>query len=439
MDHRAASAAPTTMGTVRRDPPARVPDRANSSAASRTAAEPGSGCPPRPGRPRPVARSCPPDGSGRAGRRRARPPRSRSPARARAAVSLRQPRLGGLRGRRRRACTSSTGARRRRTRTLRSTRRGGDRRRALAAAACAAEIVSQRLNRRKIDLIPGAGVGRSSEGADRRAARGGGGAASRRRARRTRRRGRGRASRPRAAPASPNARVTSDAKHVEIGLTDKSDAARWVFAELARRGVGPGLVADRRRRVRAARRPARKRLAPARPRGGARRPRSRSAPSRPASRRASSRSAAGLPASCACSTTSSSGGAAATCRSSTATRAGRSPSTGLDPRLERVHESLLTLADGRLGTRGAPLFDDPVGRAGRAVVAGVYTRRRLRDRARARTRLDAATAALAAERPPRPPAARPRDGPAARGGAGHRRFASPRSRGPGPSRCARNG
>jgi trehalose/maltose hydrolase-like predicted phosphorylase len=38
------------------------------------------------------------------------------------------------------------------------------------------------------------------------------------------------------------ARVTSDAKHVEIGLTDKADSARWIFADLWRRGVGPGLV-----------------------------------------------------------------------------------------------------------------------------------------------------------------------------------------------------
>src|SRR5512132_2573214 len=37
-------------------------------------------------------------------------------------------------------------------------------------------------------------------------------------------------------------RVTSDAKHVEIGLTDKADSARWAFGELARRGIGPGLV-----------------------------------------------------------------------------------------------------------------------------------------------------------------------------------------------------
>jgi trehalose/maltose hydrolase-like predicted phosphorylase len=33
--------------------------------------------------------------------------------------------------------------------------------------------------------------------------------------------------------------VTSDAKHVEIGLTDKADSARWYFAHLWRRGVWP--------------------------------------------------------------------------------------------------------------------------------------------------------------------------------------------------------
>ena len=37
-------------------------------------------------------------------------------------------------------------------------------------------------------------------------------------------------------------RVTSDARHVEIGLTGKADAMREVLTLLARRGVGPGLV-----------------------------------------------------------------------------------------------------------------------------------------------------------------------------------------------------
>ena len=45
---------------------------------------------------------------------------------------------------------------------------------------------------------------------------------------------------------------------------------------------------------------------------------------------------------------------------------------GVDPLLERVHESLLTTADGRLGTRGAPLLQHPA--ADRGVFAmGVYT------------------------------------------------------------------
>jgi trehalose/maltose hydrolase-like predicted phosphorylase len=38
------------------------------------------------------------------------------------------------------------------------------------------------------------------------------------------------------------ARVTSDAKHVEIGLTDKSDSARWLVRYLEGHGVGAGLV-----------------------------------------------------------------------------------------------------------------------------------------------------------------------------------------------------
>ncbi|MGZ6045222.1 MAG: glycosyl hydrolase family 65 protein [Isosphaeraceae bacterium] len=37
-------------------------------------------------------------------------------------------------------------------------------------------------------------------------------------------------------------RVTVDAEHIEIGLTDKSDSARWILNELWSCGVGPGLV-----------------------------------------------------------------------------------------------------------------------------------------------------------------------------------------------------
>jgi hypothetical protein len=37
-------------------------------------------------------------------------------------------------------------------------------------------------------------------------------------------------------------RITSDVKHVEIGLTDKSDSARWAANWLAQRGITGGLV-----------------------------------------------------------------------------------------------------------------------------------------------------------------------------------------------------
>ena len=39
-----------------------------------------------------------------------------------------------------------------------------------------------------------------------------------------------------------DARVTTDVKHVEIGLTDKSHSGQWVFDDLWARGVGPQLV-----------------------------------------------------------------------------------------------------------------------------------------------------------------------------------------------------
>ncbi len=38
------------------------------------------------------------------------------------------------------------------------------------------------------------------------------------------------------------AKVTSDAKHVEIGLTDKSDSARWLIRDFAARGIWPADV-----------------------------------------------------------------------------------------------------------------------------------------------------------------------------------------------------
>ena len=111
----------------------------------------------------------------------------------------------------------------------------------LAARGLEARIVSQRLNRRKIDLIPlpewddppkakidellaaveqrlrDAGIGSLAEVAALALDIGRG-----------------------AGLADP--RVTSDAKHVEIGLTDKADSARAVFAALWADGIAPELV-----------------------------------------------------------------------------------------------------------------------------------------------------------------------------------------------------
>jgi hypothetical protein len=112
---------------------------------------------------------------------------------------------------------------------------------ALARRGVHAAIVSQRLNRRKIDLIP------EPEWEDPPKAR----ITELLAAVEERLRSAGLAGLPEAvtlaeqaarAAGLNDARVSSDAKHVEIGLTDKSDAARWLIAELARSGVGPGLV-----------------------------------------------------------------------------------------------------------------------------------------------------------------------------------------------------
>ena len=112
---------------------------------------------------------------------------------------------------------------------------------ALALRGLRAEVVSTRLNRRKIDLIPerewqdppkaiidrllaavtarldAAGIEGLSEVV--------------RIAEQTAR-----------AAGLAQARVTSDVKHVEIGLTDKHDSARWLFEFLGDHGIGPGAV-----------------------------------------------------------------------------------------------------------------------------------------------------------------------------------------------------
>ncbi len=111
----------------------------------------------------------------------------------------------------------------------------------LAARGVEAALVSQRLNRRKIDVIPlpawadppKARIDELLAAVEARLAAAGihgllevvsiAEAAAR-------------------AAGLPDPRVTSDAKHVEIGLTDKSDAARDLFSRLWDEGIGPGLV-----------------------------------------------------------------------------------------------------------------------------------------------------------------------------------------------------
>jgi trehalose/maltose hydrolase-like predicted phosphorylase len=111
----------------------------------------------------------------------------------------------------------------------------------LAKVGLKAEIVSQRLNRRKIDLIPEpawadppkARIGELLAAVEARLAEHGlaglrevvelAEEAARE-----------------AGLAEP--RVTSDAKHVEIGLTDKSDSGHWIFSQLWRRGIPAGAV-----------------------------------------------------------------------------------------------------------------------------------------------------------------------------------------------------
>ena len=232
-----------------------------------------------------------------------------------------------------------------------------------------AEVVSQRMNRRKIDLIP------EPEWTDPPKARiaellaavqdrlwavglaGLGGAVDVSLA----------AARA-AGLADP--RVTSDAKHVEIGLTDKADSARWAFAELARRGVGSGLVLV-----------AGDEFGPL---GGL--PGSDSFLLVPDAVRATAISVGAEPSGTPPGVHALGGGPELFLRVLTDQLERRrrwdvpeldgNPDwtltvEGLDPRLERAHESLLTLADGRLGTRGAPLFDHP-STAPAVLLSGVY-------------------------------------------------------------------
>jgi trehalose/maltose hydrolase-like predicted phosphorylase len=165
-------------------------------------------------------------------------------------------------------------------------------------------------------------------------------------------------------------RVTSDVKHVEIGLTDKSDAARWVFDELARCGLGPGSVLV-----------AGDEFGPI---GGL--PGSDSLLLVDTAAGATAVSVGAEPNGVPDGVVALGGGPDAFLRmlreQLRRREHGELPVVapdpawtleiqGLDPMLERAHEALLTLADGRVGTAGAPLLAHGASNPW-VVIGGVY-------------------------------------------------------------------
>jgi len=240
---------------------------------------------------------------------------------------------------------------------------------ALAQRGLTTKIVSQRLNRRKIDLIP------EPDWADPPKAR----IAELLEAVKARLHQAGLdglreavelAEEAARAAGLADARVTSDAKHVEIGLTDKSDAASWVFEDLRRRGVGAGLVLI-----------AGDEFGPL---GGL--PGSDSMLLVPEATRATAVSVGAEPTGTPPRVIALGGGPQRFLellenqlerrRRGDVPEVDADPSwtltiEGLDPQLERVHESLLTLADGRLGTRGSPMLSHSATAPG-VVVSGAY-------------------------------------------------------------------
>ncbi len=168
----------------------------------------------------------------------------------------------------------------------------------------------------------------------------------------------------------PDPKVTSDAKHVEIGLTDKADSARWLFHELAGRGIGPRLVAV-----------AGDEFGPLGGLAG-----SDAYLLVPEASRATAFSVGAEPTGTPARVLSLRGGPeqflAVLGDQLERRRRGDVPEldddpawtleiVGVDPKLERVHESLLTIADGRFGTRGAPLLAHPDADPG-VLAANVY-------------------------------------------------------------------
>ena len=239
----------------------------------------------------------------------------------------------------------------------------------LAAKGLRAEVVSQRLNRRKIDLIaepewadpPKARIGELLTAVEQRLAASGLDL---------------RAAVELVLDAArdaglPNPKVTSDAKHVEIGLTDKADSARWVFAELWRHGIGPGLVLIGGDEFG--------------PLGGL--PGSDSLLLVPEGARATAVSVGREPNGVPERVIPLGGGPAAFVAllddQIRRRERGDVPRidndaawtvtvAGVDPEHERADEALLALADGRIGSNGAPLWTHPAAQP-RVLAAGVYT------------------------------------------------------------------
>jgi trehalose/maltose hydrolase-like predicted phosphorylase len=240
---------------------------------------------------------------------------------------------------------------------------------ALAGRGLRSEIVSQRLNRRKIDLIP------EPEWADPPKAR----IDALLAAVEARLHGAGLQGLDEVVELAEDAareagletpRVTSDAKHVEIGLTDKADSSGWVFADLWRRGIPPSLVLI-----------AGDEFGPL---GGL--PGSDSFLLVPEAERAVAVSVGREPTGVPENVIALGGGPQRFLEllrdQLRRRRRGDVPDVdsdpawsltvdGLDPKLERVHEALLTLSDGRIGTSGSPVGFHPAARP-RVLAAGLY-------------------------------------------------------------------
>ncbi|HET9723806.1 MAG TPA: glycosyl hydrolase family 65 protein [Actinomycetota bacterium] len=239
----------------------------------------------------------------------------------------------------------------------------------LAARGLHAEVVAHRLNRRKIDVIP------EPEWADPPKAR----IAELLEAVEGRLAGAGLRGLPEVVEMAetaareaglPDPRVTSDAKHVEIGLTDKSHSGEWIFRTLDGLGIPPEQVMV-----------AGDEFGPL---GGL--PGSDSLMLVPASVGATAVTVGAEPEGVPDGILPLGGGPPTflTILDDQVARRARGDLPeprhdgrwtisvdGVDPRMERVHESLLTLADGRVGTSGTPLALHPAAVPG-VLAAGIY-------------------------------------------------------------------